>query len=333
MTVGLVVGKFLPPHRGHRHLIDTALAQCDELHVCLLAASHEEPIIERWRRHAWLTELHPEALVTSTIADHRVDYGDPAAYDAWVATIRQTTGRERFDVLFTSEPAYGDETARRLGARHVLVDAARHAVPISATAIRTDPYAGWGFLEPCVRGYYARRVLITGAESTGTTTLAAALAERYETTWVPEYGREYSVPRDAAGHRWSSEEFVHIARMQQSREDQLARASNRVLFCDTDAAATAIWHERYLGFRSAELETIARERTYDLTFLADTDIPWTDDGTRNGPEVRLLMQRRFLSDLRDAGTSHVVLSGSLEERLAAAEAAIAERLNLTPPNP
>jgi HTH-type transcriptional repressor of NAD biosynthesis genes len=40
-----------------------------------------------------------------------------------------------------------------------------------------------------------KRVLIVGAESTGKTTLAIALAEHYQTTWVPEFGRLYTEAR------------------------------------------------------------------------------------------------------------------------------------------
>ena len=37
-----------------------------------------------------------------------------------------------------------------------------------------------------------KRVAIVGAESTGKTTLATALAEHYRTAWVPEFGRLYT---------------------------------------------------------------------------------------------------------------------------------------------
>jgi len=36
------------------------------------------------------------------------------------------------------------------------------------------------------------RICLLGAESTGKTTLAAALAVAYETVWNPEYGRVYT---------------------------------------------------------------------------------------------------------------------------------------------
>jgi HTH-type transcriptional regulator, transcriptional repressor of NAD biosynthesis genes len=330
VTVGLIIGKFLPPHAGHLYLAERAAAECDELHVCLLAAPHEESILPAWLRHLWLAELLPDAVVTSSISDHPIDYADPAVYDLWVDEIRRTTGRSSFDLLFTSEPAYGDETARRLGARHVLVDPERRAVPISGFVIRADPWSHWAFVPPPVRAHYARRVLLTGAESTGTTSMAAALADRFGTTWVPELGREYSVPKDRRGEPWSSTEFLEIALRQQAREDAAAREAHRLLFCDTDALATAIWHERYLDCFGFAVAATSWSDRYDLVLLTDTDFPWTDDGTRNSDAVRRTMQDRFVAELTGRGRPFVVLSGSPEERMATAERVIHDRLGLEP---
>ena len=159
------------------------------------------------------------------------------------------------------------------------------------------------------------------------------LAALYDTAWVPEYGREYSVPKDARGEAWTTGEFVHIARRQQELEDEAARGANRILFCDTDALATAIWHEQYLGSRAPEVEAIARARTYDLTFLTAADIPWVQDGDRNSDEVRQRMQRRFEEELASRPEPVVELRGSLEQRLAAAVEAIDRHLGLRPPAP
>jgi len=330
MTTGLVLGKFFPPHAGHLFLIKSALARCDELHVCLLAAPHEEPILPAWLRREWLIELVPDAVVTCSISDHPVDYADPDVYDMWVGEIRRATGRDCFDALFTSEPAYGDETARRLGARHVLVDPDRLTVPISASAIRADPWKHWQFIPAPVRAHYTRRVLVTGAESTGTTTLAAALAERFDTAWVPEYGREYSVPKDRRGEPWSSAEFLHIALTQQAREDAAAATANRVLFCDTDALATAIWHEQYLGFFAAAVAAASWSDRHELVLLTEPDFPWTDDGTRNSDEVRAWMHHRFLAELRSRGRRAWPVSGSPAERLDQAERIIRDELGIGP---
>ena len=81
----------------------------------------------------------------------------------------------------------------------------------------------------------ARRVCLLGAESTGKTTLAAALADEYKTLWNPEYGRVYTEVGRVRGTPWESWELAHIARVHCWYEDFLAGYASRVLFCDTDA--------------------------------------------------------------------------------------------------
>lgn len=212
----------------------------------------------------------------------------------------------------------------------MLVDPERRTVPISARAIRADPWSNWSYVPPPVRAHYARRILLTGAESTGTTTMAAALADRFRTCWVSEYGREYSVPKDRRGEPWTSAEFLEIGLVQQAREDALAREANRLLFCDTDAMTTAIWHEQYLGSFGSAVAAAAWSDRYDLVFLTDADFAWTDDGTRNSEAVRRGMQDRFVAELTARGRPFVVLSGSTEKRMATAERLIADELGLRP---
>ena len=73
------------------------------------------------------------------------------------------------------------------------------------------------------RGGRMKRVVIIGAESTGKTTLATALAEHYQTAWVPEFGRLYTEARRYRGELWRSDEFTYIAIEQARMEDALAQ--------------------------------------------------------------------------------------------------------------
>jgi HTH-type transcriptional repressor of NAD biosynthesis genes len=167
-----------------------------------------------------------------------------------------------------------------------------------------------------------KRVLIVGAESTGKTTLAMALAEHYQTTWVPEFGRLYTEARRPRGELWRSEEFTFIASEQVRMEDALARIANRVLIADTDAFATAIWHERYLGQPSADVLAIAAGRAYDLHVLTDVDTPFVPDDIRDGESIRDWMHKRFVDELSRMGVPVLFVSGPHEQRLKAALARI-----------
>ncbi len=328
MTVGFVVGKFYPPHRGHKYLIDQARRRVDRLIV--MVPHHPGQTIPGEVRKAWLQEIHPDCeidLVADELEDDRREWAEFTARYLGFAP----------DVVFSSED-YGPEFAQLLGARHVMIDRERLTVPISATQIRASPLSYLDYLEPCVRAWYVKRVVVIGAESTGKTTLARRLAERFETEWVREFAREHWErkigawrPGDPAP-AWSPDEFLEIATEQQRREDAAARRANRVLFADTNAFATGTWHERYHASRDPRVDAVGARDKVDLYLLTAPDVPFVQDGLRDGEHIRDWMDRRFAEQLANGKTPVVRLSGPHEQRFERAVAAV-ERLldNVTLP--
>ena len=175
-TTGVVIGKFYPPHHGHTYLIDVARTHVD--HLSVIVCDRAGQTIPGQLRAAWLRELHPDVEVM------RIDDVYPSDDSRlWAELTMRWLGCAP-DAVFTSED-YGDAYARFMGSVHVLVDRARATVPCSGTDVRADPLACWEYLAPCVRAHFCKRVCVVGAESSGTTTLAAALAAHYNTVWVP----------------------------------------------------------------------------------------------------------------------------------------------------
>ncbi|OJU65024.1 MAG: hypothetical protein BGO01_15085 [Armatimonadetes bacterium 55-13] len=305
---GLVIGKFLPPHLGHKFLIDTARSQVDRLTVMI--CDRPEYGVDGRLRADWLEEIHPDCEIL-LIHD---DLPDDDSY-LWAENTKRVLGKSP-DVVFTSED-YGGPYSRFLGCDHVLVDKAREAVPCSGTLIRSNPHEHLNFLAPCVRAHFVKRICVLGAESSGTTTLAQALAERYQTDWVPEYGREYWIEKMRKGEEehWTEDEFVHIATEQSRREDIAARTANRVLFCDTDAFATSLWFQRYMDRRSETVEAVPKDRPYALYFLTDVNIPFEQDGYRDGEHIRHWMHDLFIDRLTETHRPYHLLTGPHEARL------------------
>lgn len=306
---GLVIGKFYPPHRGHKYLIDTARSQCEQLTVIVCWKKGQD--ISGVERARWIQHIHPDVQVKLLDDDRLTDDDSKGWAENTIAVLGFVP-----DAVFTSE-SYGDPYASFMGTVHVLVDKERTHIPISATMIRSNPIKYAEFLEPSVRAHFARRICVVGAESTGTTTLARALADHYRTVWVPEYGRMYSEGKLSAGNEgaWRTEEFVTIARAQCALEDSLAEASNGLVIADTNALATGIWYERYMGSRSSEVEAIAAKRKTDLYILTGDEIPFEQDGTRDGEHIRHDMHTTFVERLKELKTPYVVVTGSREKRL------------------
>ena len=349
---GLVIGKFYPPHAGHHLLVRTAAAASERVTVIVCASDQETIPLEE--RVAWMRRVHaPDSNVTivGAVDNHPIDYGDPAVWDLHMAvftdSLRSVTSSP-VTAVFTSEP-YGAELAGRLGAISVNVDAERVLTPVSGNAVRKDPVSHWDQLAEPTRGWFSRRVVVIGAESTGTTTVSLALVDALRarggahglTRWVPEYGRQFTLDKLAADRavavlaggrppamdelEWRSEEFVEIAVRQNELEDRAARLGGPVTVCDTDAFATGIWHERYSGSASPDVDALARP--HPLYLLTHHEgVPFEQDGIRDGEHIREWMTGRFLDALAATDRRTVVLTGPLEQRVADGLAAIDELL-------
>lgn len=309
---GMVLGKFMPPHRGHQHLIDFALEHVDKLSI-LVCSLKSEPIAGELR-FKWVKELYPQARVFH-ITDENPSFPDehPDFWEIWTESVKRVLPFE-VDLIFTSED-YGDELARRLGAEHILFDLNREQVPVSASQIRENPFAYWEFIPSPVRPFFVKRVAIVGAESTGKTTLAQTLAEHFKTTWTPEFARGL-LDKKASDCKLSD---IHtIAKGQLETEEKQARETNKILFSDTDLMTTSIWSKYLFGECPAWIEEESLKQKYDLTLLMNIDIPWVEDWQRPAPHLRQHFLDWFERELKKRERNYVLISGNYEERFKSA---------------
>jgi NadR type nicotinamide-nucleotide adenylyltransferase len=320
VTGGVVIGKFLPPHAGHLHLCHEARKRCDRLYVLVCTLSTEP--IDGALRAGWMRDELPDCDVIHVARDvPQAPSEHPRFWQIWRALILSALP-EPPDVLFSSE-AYGWTLGPVIGAKHVAIDPPRTAFPVSGTAVRADPIGQWAYLPRAVRPYFVRRVVLTGPESSGKTTLAARLAARFETVWVPEFARGYldrvNPTRTIDGICLESD-LVPIARGQIASEDALAAEANRVLICDTDPRVTTIYAHHYFGRVAPELDALA-DRPYALHLLLTPEVPWVADSQRDRPEARGEMFTAFAAAYAAAGARVVPIGGG--DYAAREEAAIA----------
>ena len=343
---GLVIGKFYPPHRGHHLLIRTAAAVSRRVTVVVMAATAES--ISLQERVDWLCAVHANDTnvhIVGIMDDVPIDYHDASIWDAHVALMRQALQQiaaPTVTAVFTSEP-YGQELAHRFNARAVTLDVDRRLAAISATAVRENLEERWETLEPPTRAGLALRVVIVGAESSGTTTLTRDLQRHLQerggvyanTAWVPEYGRQFTIDKWAVCRAaaqlagtvippvedipWTTHDFVDIAKRQNEMEQQAAERGSPILLCDTDTFATSIWHERYMNANSAEVDNLFAPRPRRLYLLTDiAGVDFEQDGLRDGLSIRGWMHERFAERLATLPYPFKLMRGSREDRIAQA---------------
>jgi nicotinamide riboside kinase len=220
--------------------------------------------------------------------------------------------------------------ADALGATHLQGEADR-AVAASSAMVRRDLTGHWEDLDPVVRAGLHRRLGLIGSESSGTTTLARALAAVIAAPLTHEAGRvmSWSLAARAGGIEqidWTEHDFYRVLEEQRRIEaDATARAVQRRpgylgpwLVCDTDALATVVWWERYLDTPSDPAVKFTAARLADAYVITSpSDVEFRQDGVRDGEHVRLEMHRRFVELAAGSGRPYLEVTGDPTSRLEA----------------
>ena len=161
-------------------------------------------------------------------------------------------------------------------------------------------------------------IAIIGAESTGKTMLAAALAARVTAATglscalVSEYLREWC-EREARTPR--ADEQRAIATEQQRRIDA-ATTTHAVVVADTTPLMTAVYSQLLFNDHSLLPLALASQRRVSLTLLTAVDLPWVPDGLhRDGAQVRQPVDQALRARLVEAGLSWSVVGGAGAARL------------------
>ncbi|MGW8316040.1 MAG: AAA family ATPase [Bacteroidales bacterium] len=162
------------------------------------------------------------------------------------------------------------------------------------------------------QGNRKRRILITGAESTGKSELAASLASHYRGLVVPEYARDYMMQLQRP---YTFEDVELIARHQSAAYEKYLDQPGWVFF-DTWLIITRVWFDVVFGKVPGWIEDRIRSASFDLILLCDTDIPWVPDPVReNGGAKREALMKRYREELTRYGFHYALVSGSGEHRL------------------
>lgn len=164
-----------------------------------------------------------------------------------------------------------------------------------------------------------KRIAIIGPESTGKSTLACDLASHFNTTWVPEYSREYLATID---REYNYDDVLNIAQGQLGNENRLALFADNYLFVDTELIINKVWCEHKWNTCHQWILDRLQDHHYDLYLLTYFDIPWVYDPLRENPDIREELFEVYRQQLEIYGANWQVIKGLGEERFRNALVAI-----------
>ncbi len=183
------------------------------------------------------------------------------------------------------------------------------------------------------------KIVFVGPESSGKTTLCQKLAECFDTTWVPEACRLAAEQRDALNPHdivpfsFTLADFIAMAKLQNAMELEQQQRCEKLLLCDNDTFALSIWCERYLCAHQDAIYSMYAEATElnnaaKIYILTKPNVPFVQDGYRDGEHIREWMFEKFVSELNKRGMRyHIIDSPIYAERFEKAVQIIEKYVN------
>lgn len=167
-------------------------------------------------------------------------------------------------------------------------------------------------------------ICLIGAECTGKTTLAQALAVQLGGLWVPEYLRTFTAEHGRTPQRQEQAQILDEQLRQESATLEVARQRQRNwVFCDTAPLLTAIYSDCVFADASLYPEARALHARYALTLLLEPDLPWVPDGLqRDSAAMRERVQALIARELSAQQVPHTRIAGTAQQRLLAATQAV-----------
>lgn len=161
------------------------------------------------------------------------------------------------------------------------------------------------------------KIIVTGPESSGKTTLCKELSKHFKIPFAKEFAREYF---DVLNREYNQDDLLKIAK------GQLASEHNFQLL-DTDLITIKIWSEyKYGNCEKWILDQIENQRLENrLYVLCSPDIPWQSDPFRENPDNRNVLFGLYKKELEDLEYNYLIVKG--ENRV---ETSILKISNLIP---
>lgn len=188
-----------------------------------------------------------------------------------------------------------------------------------------------------------KKFIFVGPESTGKTTLCQSLSNKYSTP-CSEMCRIFAEEKisiinpnisvNDINFNFILDDFINMANRQNHEENLLTQKANKILICDNDSFALTIWCERYLGKYYNEIYDIYKKADYlenekKIYILTKPNVPFIQDGLRDGEHIRDWMYNKFLEEFKNKNIKYYIIdSHNYDERFKQAIKIIEDNLKI-----
>ena len=151
------------------------------------------------------------------------------------------------------------------------------------------------------------KIIVTGPESSGKTTLCKALSKHYNLPFTKEFAREYLTD---LGKNYLQEDLLEIAKGQLGNE-QLITNNQQISLHDTDLITLKIWSDyKYGNCNNWILEQIEKQKVENRFYLlCKPDLKWDYDPLRENPTNRNELLEIYKQELENLGHKFLIIKG------------------------
>ena len=146
------------------------------------------------------------------------------------------------------------------------------------------------------------KIIITGPESSGKTTLCKKLCSYYNLTYIEEFARTFFKEKESV---YNQNDLLEIAKGQILIE-------KKTEIIDTDLITIKIWSEwKYGSCHPWILEKIEKQK-YDkrIYLLCKPDIPWKYDKLRENQYNRTELFKMYINELEILNHKYFIVDGN-----------------------
>lgn len=160
--------------------------------------------------------------------------------------------------------------------------------------------------------YSTKKIILTGPESVGKSTLTKKLAQHFKMPYIKEIARDYI---ENLNRPYKKVDVIEIAKLQIEAEKGIVKLKPELVFIDTDLIITKIWLLHLYNDYPIWIDKWLRDNSAYLHLLCYYDIEWEFDPVRENPETRQYFFEKYLNEIISYNIKYGIVKGINDERL------------------